>query len=83
MPNGVGARGRAFGLRNFEIAFPRTYRIENATGVAPSSEESTKTTIKRKWTNKKKNCPIKINFQENLKKLKFMVDKHNSQWYYN
>ena len=30
-----------------------------------------------------KNCPIKINFQENLKKLKFMVDKHNSQWYYN
>ena len=40
MPNGVGARGRAFGLRNFEIAFPRTYRIENATGVAPSSEET-------------------------------------------
>ena len=40
VPNGVGARGRAFGLRNFEIAFPRTYRIENATGVAPSSEES-------------------------------------------
>ena len=26
---------------------------------------------------------LKINFQENLKKLKFMVDKHNSQWYYN
>ena len=25
VPNGVGARGRAFGLRNFEIAFPRTY----------------------------------------------------------
>ena len=25
----------------------------------------------------------KINFQENLKKLKFMVDKNNSQWYYN
>ena len=40
MPNGVGARGRAFGLRNSEIAFPRTYRIENATGIAPSSEES-------------------------------------------
>ena len=40
VPNGVGARGRAFGLRNSEIAFPRTYRIENATGVAPSSEES-------------------------------------------
>ncbi|MGN8767992.1 hypothetical protein, partial [Blautia massiliensis (ex Liu et al. 2021)] len=33
-------RGRAFGLRNSEIAFPRTYRIENATGVAPYSEES-------------------------------------------
>ena len=32
--------GIAFGLRNSEIAFPRTYRIENATGVAPSSEES-------------------------------------------
>ena len=40
VPNGVGARGRAFGLRNSEIAFPRTYRIEYATGVAPSSEES-------------------------------------------
>ena len=32
--------GIAFGLRNSEIAFPRTYRIENATGVAPSSEET-------------------------------------------
>ena len=39
VPNGVRARGRAFELRNSEIAFPRTYRIENATGVAPSSEE--------------------------------------------
>ena len=27
VPNGVGARGRAFGLRNSEIAFPRTVRM--------------------------------------------------------
>ena len=35
-----GSAREAFGLRNSEIAFPRTYRIENATGVAPSSEET-------------------------------------------
>ena len=40
VPNGVGARGRAFGLRNSEIAFPRTYRIENATGIARHTAKS-------------------------------------------
>ena len=34
VPNGVGARGRAFGLRNSEIAFPRTVHIGNVTCVA-------------------------------------------------
>ena len=32
---------------------------------------------------KKKNCIFKINFQKIQKNLNFMVDKHNSQWYYN
>ena len=31
----------------------------------------------------KKNCIFKINFQKIQKNLNFMVDKHNSQWYYN
>ena len=45
VPNGVGARGMAFGLRNSEIAFPRTYRIENATGVAHSAKRLIKNNI--------------------------------------
>ena len=40
-------------------------------------------TAEKNRKEQKRNCPIKINFQENLKKLNFMVDKHNSQWYYN
>ena len=44
VPNGVGARGRAFGLRNSEIAFPRTIHIGNVTCVAIPSWQQGKLT---------------------------------------